>query len=1247
MTDPQGNPGLLSKGRQINAIDATNGAAAIGDGARAVHVGPGGTYIEQQTVVIQERLRVEPNRFQVPFPRSDHFVGREDDLAQIHALLNGRERRPVGLCGLGGIGKTQLAVEYAWRHRGDYGDGIFWLSAADPWTWQAGLAEIATRLGLAVPDPDRSDAQMRLAGELAAYLHGHPNALLIFDNVEEPADLNVSRVQGFVFAALGCRTLFTTRRRATDLPFAWLEVGRLPEEASLALLLRHESRRRALDPSHPDHPTARELCRRLGYLPLTLELAAAFLARNLKVTIPAYLARIGKEGVLATVDRTHLRSEDLPTGHEPSIMATLAMQWEALADDAARRALQTAALLPEAEQIPRARLALLTSLPDTAEEGYASPLEDALAALRDLSLVEELTADEVRLHPLVREFVAGQIADRAAFIEATVANLSEALWDVERLEAEVRARGVDAVVADLRAAAALTPSPSPDARERGGEAGVRPLLRALDLDSHILRGWKPETEPAFFLQQWRNRCFEMGWDKPVRQAEALLQARRLPYLRELRRLSNEHPALVRTLAGHTRGVRAVAITPDGQRLASGSDDKTVKIWDLASGRIVLDLAGHTAAVTCLAVSPDGQWVASASRDGTLRIWDLNSGIERQSLDHGDDEVLAVAVNDDGRLLVSLAGVYAQHRRVVRCWNTTTEQLVQQIVDEDTPPAKAKNPPNSQERLGAWLRRISSRQDINTPDEDSADENESDEEADRGILPDYRAGMADGGITFIRNTPYAAFISWDDRLKLVDVDRGFPMLPFEDKGERPFRIHSCRGNNDGSQLITARRFFGSVQLWDRTQLTCTREFQDAKEMPQFDAVFGPDDKWIISGGADGYMSMRSLDGAHPDMRVAAHHKAINSISISPDGQWAVTASDDGTLKVWDVMSLNQRELHDEAGEIKGLAFSPGGRWLITGEADRMSDSSMRLKVWDSRTGVLACAAGWNKASHLDPVVSPDDQMIVSLTNDGCRVLDIASNEIKNQIETDSEGCPIAFFAGRSDRIVMVRVPEDPGSNQLVAWRADLPAPEACLQDANSIALSISPDGRWCVSVTENQQCRFWDLSALRLITEFNWAHGLPYPLLYNIRFSSSSRWVVFILGDGYFKIFDLLGEVPARLVVIPGARFMEVTPDGANGVTVEGQDIEVWNIMTGHSLLRSLRGHTAQIKDLTSSFDGRWIVSVARDGDIKVWQTSNGQLAASLSTGTPLRLCDISRDNRFVVAADETGVLHFLEWTHWD
>ena len=82
--------------------------------------------------------------------------------------------------------------------------------------------------------------------------------------------------------------------------------------------------------------------------------------------------------------------------------------------------------------------------------------------------------------------------------------------------------------------------------------------------------------------------------------------------------------LEHTLKGHTGGVNAVAVTPDGQRIVSGSDDHTVRVWDLASGRLERTLKGHTGAVNTVAVTPDGQHIVSGSDDGTVRVWDLAS-----------------------------------------------------------------------------------------------------------------------------------------------------------------------------------------------------------------------------------------------------------------------------------------------------------------------------------------------------------------------------------------------------------------------------------------------------------------------------------------------------------------------------------------------------------------------------------------------------------------------------------------------
>src|SRR5262249_51630473 len=102
-----------------------------------------------------------------------------------------------------------------------------------------------------------------------------------------------------------------------------------------------------------------------------------------------------------------------------------------------------------------------------------------------------------------------------------------------------------------------------------------------------------------------------------------------------------------TLAGHAGWVMSVAFSPDGQRLASASQDQTAKIWDSATGEELLTLKGHAGPVNGVAFSPDGQRLASGSVDRTVRIWDSATGKELFALKGHSGAVHGVAFGPDG------------------------------------------------------------------------------------------------------------------------------------------------------------------------------------------------------------------------------------------------------------------------------------------------------------------------------------------------------------------------------------------------------------------------------------------------------------------------------------------------------------------------------------------------------------------------------------------------------------------------
>ena len=221
------------------------------------------------------------------------------------------------------------------------------------------------------------------------------------------------------------------------------------------------------------------------------------------------------------------------------------------------------------------------------------------------------------------------------------------LTDFDFLEARCRATSVFDLEADYRLT--LAAWPPQDAERQRVLAAFEERLRLEEYPIARAPEW-------LFLALYNHLRWLDAPHGPLHRLCEAAAARRqgqnnvLPLLRSRLDPRPEPPLWLRSLEGHTDGVWAVAVSPDGRFIVSGSLDRTVKVWDAHDGRLLRSLAGHTDRVTAVALSPDGRTIVSGADDRTVKVWEAESGRLLRSLEGHTGSVLAVAVSPDGRTI---------------------------------------------------------------------------------------------------------------------------------------------------------------------------------------------------------------------------------------------------------------------------------------------------------------------------------------------------------------------------------------------------------------------------------------------------------------------------------------------------------------------------------------------------------------------------------------------------------------------
>jgi len=357
-------------------------------------------------------------KFQVPYLRNVYFTGRSQLLQDLHTELTGigvaALSQVAAIAGLGGIGKTQTAVEYAYRHFPVDYDWVFWVKAETELSAVTDLASIGRSLDLAGATLDELAMQMR------QWLETHDRWLLIFDNADQPELLKSvlpRRHAGRILLTSRARRFVSVGIRAP------LEMGKLSLKESIAFL---GDRTQRLELDTTELAAVEALARELDGLPLALEQAGAYLDQ-MQVRFAVYLSHYRQQR-LALLERQMPETGDYP--------ASVATTWLLNFEEAGRRSplamqiLQVSAVLA-ADDIPEVLLQQ-SQLGLVADELM---LAEGLAALASFSLIQR-DRGFYSIHRIVQEVVwQGLAAEvRLDWLERAIATLNVVFPDVSKFE---------------------------------------------------------------------------------------------------------------------------------------------------------------------------------------------------------------------------------------------------------------------------------------------------------------------------------------------------------------------------------------------------------------------------------------------------------------------------------------------------------------------------------------------------------------------------------------------------------------------------------------------------------------------------------------------------------------------------------------------------------------------------------------------------------------------------------------------
>ena len=728
--------------------------------------------------------------------------------------------------------------------------------------------------------------------------------------------------------------------------------------------------------------------------------------------------------------------------------------------------------------------------------------------------------------------------------------------------------------------------------------------------------------------------------------------------------------IVFTPGGQTHRAGSVAFSPDGTLLATGSvRDNQVAIWDVATGEN-LAIIHHPDAVNSISFSADGRFLVSGSDDKTVELWDLSTlAVPRAhtlTKISGDNQKGATGVVLANPLIVEVQDQFGEPIAGAQVAFTviagdgtfskgfTTEHVI------TGPHGRAQITLTLGPVPGTNTVRVSISEleletfnavGIGAPVVSGNALDYATLRLPRGAilrLGKGGIGYSDRAVSFSPDGKHVAVASgigvW---LYAVENPQRVQLLPstlvhslsFSPGGEmlvtaggpygkgeiglwdvesgahtrivERWAIANVMFSPDGRTLAYRAKGGANIELWDVASGTSeiTRGSDDTGLISCL--TFSPDGATIASGFEDGRIMLWEVATRTPAATLEGHRREVNSVAFSPDGSTLASVSSDRTVRLWDVATgANSATLRDHECSVESIAFSPDGSIFASGAHNG------DVKLWNASTGRNSSSL----SGHGDLVravsFSPDGTTLATASEDGTvKLWDLATANATTISGHAGDIFGMAFtpdgatLASRSSSFQGKVEIWDTTSGRMIAALGE----HRC---SPVESVSIASDGTTLATASQDGTVRLWDLDTRTNFTTFTHPSRV-----FSVAFSPDGTTVASGDYEGMVYLWDVVKQ---RMINTLSGLNVHVTtlqfsPDGATlAAGTDGGHVRLWNVTTG-ATTRVLKGHSRRILSMAFSQDGITLAAGSYFETVKLWNVGTGAASAHWMENRPIAL----------------------------